>query len=68
MLKAPTILQVLLSRDRNEGEEATQDWTVAEASYVIEMIQEGSSTYSDDPDGGKAALLACKQYLKCCGA
>lgn len=69
MLKAPTIPQVLLSRDRNEGEEATQDWAVAEARYVIEMIQEGSSTYGDgDPDGGKAALRACKQYLKPWGA
>lgn len=68
MAKAPTIPQVLLSRDRNDGEEATQAWAVAEARYVIEMIQEGSSNYSDDPDGGKAALRACKQYLRRCGA
>ncbi|MCU6502254.1 hypothetical protein LPN04_31115 [Rugamonas sp. A1-17] len=68
MLKAPAIPRVLLNRDRNEGEEATQAWAVVEARYVIEMIQEGSSTYSDDPDGGKGALRACKQYLKRCGA
>ena len=68
MAKAPTIPQVLLSRDRNDGEEATQAWAVAEARYVIEMIQEGSSNYSDDPDSGKAARRACKQYLKRCGA
>lgn len=68
MPKAPTIPQVLMLRDRNEGEEATQEWAIGEARYVIEMIQDGSSWYSDAPDGGKAALRACKQYLKRCGA
>lgn len=68
MSKASTVPQVLLSRDRNEGEEATQEWAIQEARYVIEMIQGGGSNYSDDPDGGKAALRACKHSLKRCGA
>ena len=60
------IPQVLMSRDC--GEEATQDWAIQEARYVIEMIMEGGSAYNDGEDGGKGALRACKQYLKRCGA
>jgi hypothetical protein len=67
MAIAPTIPQVLMLRDREYGEEATQLWAVEEARYVIEMIGAGGSTYNDDDDGGRAALRACKAYLKRCG-
>ena len=68
MAANPKIPQVLMLRDREQGEEATQEWAIAEAKYVISMINEGGSNYADDPDGGKAALQVCKQYLKRCGA
>lgn len=66
MVTNPKIPHVLMSRDRDE--EATQEWAIQEARYVVGMIQEGGSTYNDDEDGGMAALRACKQYLKRCGA
>lgn len=68
MVRAPKVPQVLMLRDREPGEEATQAWAIAEARYVASMIREGGSTYNDDEDGGRAALRACEQYLKRCGA
>jgi len=68
MPNIPKIPQVLMLRDRELGEDATQKWAIAEAKYVINMISEGGSSYDDDPDGGKAALKACKLYLKRCGS
>lgn len=68
MATNPKIPQVLMLRDRESGEEATQEWAITEAKYVINMISDGGSNYADDPDGGKAALRACNQYLKLCGA
>jgi hypothetical protein len=65
---APKIPQVLMLRDREPGEKATQEWAITEAKYVISMIREGGCTYNDDADGGKAALRDCKRYLKRCGA
>jgi hypothetical protein len=64
---SPKIPTVLLRRDREFGEDATQEWAIQEAKYVIDMIREGGSNYSDDPDGGKSALADCQQYLKRCG-
>jgi hypothetical protein len=67
MITTPKIPLILMLRDREPGEEATQLWAIAEARYVADMITEGGSAYNDDADGGKSALRSCKNYLQQCG-
>lgn len=51
-------------RFEDRDEEMTIEAVIDECRYLIELIEDGGSTYNDDDDGGVSVVNECKEFLK----